>query len=83
MPSTSWTRPGILDPFGQVLLLGSACILVEPFNGASPGLLRRRPVVALWRSVIEEAVHRVRIDMALERDVVLLQLGSLCRIASR
>src|ERR1039457_778500 len=53
--------------------LGRAHILVEPLDGARPGLRRRRPIVAFRRGVVEEAMHRIRIDMAFIADIVFLQ----------
>src|SRR5580692_6199469 len=67
---------------GRLGLL-SAHILVEPLDGACPCLLGRGFVVAFRRCVIEEAMNRIRIDVALIPDVVFLQLSLLRRVGAR
>src|SRR6516165_163193 len=69
------------DPTG--LSQTVAHVLVEPLNRACPCLLGRGLVVAFRRRVIEEAMNRIRIDMAFVPDVVFLQLGFLRRIGPR
>src|SRR5258708_28254579 len=75
------TTPTLSYSLGLALLC--ARILVEPLNGARPGLCGRNLVVAFRRRVIEEAVNRIRIEVAFVADVVLLQLGFLRRIGLR
>src|SRR5215467_8761450 len=68
----------ILD---NLALLCAAYILVEPLQGARPCLRGRGLVIAFRRRVIEETMNRIRIDVALVPDFVLLQLGFLRRIS--
>src|SRR5260370_17070460 len=75
------TRPYRIIPDGLDPL--SAHILVEPLNGARPGLLGRGLVVAFRRRVIEETMNRIRINVAFVPDVVFLQLSFLRRIGLR
>src|ERR1700722_4317466 len=74
-------RPYRIIPDG----LGRLCarILVEPLDRARPCLLGRDLVVALRRRVIEEAMNRIRINVAFIPDVVLLQLRFLGGVGSR
>src|SRR5262245_21242955 len=51
----------------------SSGVLVEPFDGSSPGLRRGDFVVSLRRGVIEESMNRLRPDVAFVRYVVFLQ----------
>src|SRR5258708_27055086 len=68
--------PDGLDPL-------STHILVEPVNGARPGLLGCDLVVAFRRRVIEEPMNRIRINVAFVPDVVFLQLSFLRPIRLR
>src|ERR1700693_4431474 len=65
------------------LSLRSAHILVEPRDGARPCLLGGGLGVAFRRRVVEQAMNRIRIDVAFVPDVVFLQLRFLRRIGLR